>query len=82
MEITLVSDLCVYSVVTQNQEPIRPAVPVLIFAGDRPALFPPLFFAHSLFKPSESSGINQYPFDSKCVPKESPRVSSYQRYMS
>ena len=46
-------------VITQNQEPIRPVVPVLTFAGDQPALFPPLLFAPSLFKPSESSGINQ-----------------------
>ena len=29
---------------TQNLQPIRPAVPVLTCAGDRPALFPLLFF--------------------------------------
>ena len=32
-------------VVTWNHQPIRPAAPVLTCAGNRPAFFPPLFFA-------------------------------------
>ena len=30
---------------TKNQEPIRPAVPVLTCAGDRPALFPLSYYS-------------------------------------
>ena len=34
--------------IASNQKPVCPVVPALTCAGDRPALFPPLFFALSL----------------------------------
>ena len=52
---------------TQNHQPIRSEVPVLTCAGDRPALFPPLFFAPSILgfpiehRPTNmSKSINKY----------------------